>query len=154
MSYNHTRNYFDFYGKRYGVGTVVKIRPGGTYTSRREIERCDGIAKFIGGLESGYLKFSGVIPPGTGFCGIAVFDKPEDVIEKIIEPVFYEDKPTWRIAMDNYENTPPTRRADIVPGTVLYITSILVGTIFRAAVGIWIIATFFYLKYLVDIYRD
>jgi hypothetical protein len=73
----------------YGVGTIVKIKPE-EYGSRSEIERCNGVAKFIGGLDSGYLKFSGIVPPGTGYCGIAVTTNPDDRIEKIIEPVYYE----------------------------------------------------------------
>ena len=153
MAYNHTRNYFDFQGARYGVGTVVKIKPE-QYGSRCEIERCNGIATFIGGLDSGYLKFSGKVPQGDRYCGIALFDKPDDRIEEIIEPVYYENKPAWQIAMDNYKTTPKNRRADISPGTVLYITSMLIGVMFKARIGIWIIATLFYLKYLINIYRD
>lgn len=154
MTYNHTSNYFDFHGKRYGIGTVVKFKKNGKYTSQREIDRCNGIAIFKGGLESGYLRFSGIIPPGTGYCGIGVFGNANDSIEAIIEPVYYENKPMWQIALNNYQNTPETRRADISPGTILYITAMLVGTIFNARIGIWAIATFIYLKYLIDIYRD
>lgn len=154
MAYNHTRNYFDFKGKRYGIGTIVKIRPGGMYTSLREIVRCGGIAKFEGGFESGYLNFSGIIPPGTGYCGLAVFGNPEDSIEAIIEPVYYENKPIWQIAAENYQKTPKSCRADISPGTILYVTAMLVGIIFKARIFIWILATFFYIRYLVDIYRD
>lgn len=154
MAYNHTRNYFDFQGRRYGVGTVVKIKLGGKHTSQREVKRCNGVAKFIGGLDNGYLKFSGVVPPGTGFCGIAIFDNPENNIENIIEPVLYDNKPTWQIAMDNYSKTHPARRADIAPGTILYIAAMIVGAIFKGKVLIWIVATYLYLKYLVDIYRD
>lgn len=153
MAYNHTRNYFDFRGKRYGVGTVVKIRPE-PYGSRREIERCNGIAKFVGGLESGYLKFSGVVPLGQPYCGIAVTTNPDDRIESIIEPVYYDNKTVWQVAMDNYSKTPPARRADIAPGTILYIAAMLVGTIFNGRIIIWVLATLFYLKYLVNIYRD
>ena len=153
MAYNHTRNYFDFKGKRYGVGTVVKIK-WEPYGSRRQIERCNGIAKFVGGLDSGYLKFSGIVPPGTGYCGIAVTTNPNDRIEEIIEPIYYEYKPVWQIAIENYSNTHPARRADIAPGTILYIAVMLVGTIFKGNWVIWIIATAFYLGYLIDIYRD
>lgn len=153
MKRDYVRNYFDFRGKRYGVGTVVKIKPE-QYGSRREIERCNGVAKFVGGFESGYLKFSGVVPPGTGYCGIGIRANPEERIERIVEPVYYEDKPTWQIAAENYRKTPPSVRADIAPGTVLYVVAMLVGIIFKSRVGIWVIATFFYIKYLIDIYRD
>jgi hypothetical protein len=154
MAYVHTRNYFDFKGKRYGIGTIVKIKHGGMYTSKREIDRCNGIAEFKEGLDSGYLKFSGIIPPGTGYCGLLVYGNPEDSIEEIIEPVYYENKPTWKIAMDNYAKTPRSRRADIAPGTIFYIAAMLVGAIFKGAIAIWVIATFVYLKYLINIYRD
>lgn len=154
MAYNHTRNYFVYQGKYYGIGTIVKIKEGGKHTSQREVKRCNGIAEFIGGLDNGYLKFSGIIPPGTGFCGIAIFDSPENNIEKIIEPVYYEYKPVWQVAMENYNKTPKHSRADIAPGTILYIAAMLVGAIFKGNWVIWIIVTFFYLKYLVDIYRD
>ena len=153
MSYNHTRNYFDFKGVRYGVGTVVKIK-WEPYGSRREIERCGGIARFVRGLDSGYLSFVGDSLDGYGTCNIAIMSNPDDRIEKIITPVYYEYKPTWQIALDNYNNTRPERRPDIAPGTVLYIAAILVGTIFKGNWIIWIIATFIYLKYLVNIYRD
>lgn len=153
MEYNHTRNWFVFHGQRYGIGTLVKLKQeeGGC---GREIKRCDGIARFVGGLESGYIKFSGVVPPGEMYCGIGWVANPEDKIEEILEPVFYENKPTWQMAMDNYKRTPPTRRADISPGTILYITAMLVGIIFNARIVIWIFATLLYLWYLVDIYRD
>lgn len=153
MAYNHTRNYFDFQGKRYGVGTVVKLKPEECGCGR-EIKRCNGIAKFVGGLESGYIKFSGIVSPGERYCGIGWVAKPEDKIEAILEPVYYDNKPIWEVAIDNYSKTPPTRRADIAPGTILYIAAILVGAIFNGRILIWIMATFFYLKYLIDIYRD
>ena len=151
---NFTQRYFDFKGVRYGVGTIVKIKPE-QYGSRREIERCNGIAKFRGGFaHSGYLSFSGIVPPGTGYCGIAVRTIPEDRIEKVIEPVYYKHKPAWQIAIENYSKTPRACRADIASGTILYIAAMLVGAIFKGNWVIWIIATYFYLKYLVDIYRD
>ena len=153
MAYNHTRNYFYYKGKCYGVGTVVKIKPE-TYGSGREIERCNGVAKFVGGLDSGYLKFSGIVPPGDSYCGIAIMTNPEDRIEKIIEPVYYEYKSTWQVALDNYKKTPKNCRADIAPGTIFYIVAMVVGTIFKARVGIWILATIIYIRYLVNMYRD
>ena len=153
MAYNHTRNYFDFQGERYGVGTIVKLKPE-EYGCGRNIERCNGIAKFVRGLDSGYIKFSGIVPPGTGYCGIGWVAKPEDKIEEIIEPVYYENKPIWKMALDNYQNTPKNRRADIAPGTIIYIAVMLVGSIFYARIGIWILATILYLRYLINIYRD
>lgn len=153
MAYNHTRNYFDFQGRRYGVGTIVKLKPE-EYGCGREIKRCNGIAKFVGGLESGYIKFSGIVPPGEGYCGIGWVANPEDKIEAILEPVFYDNKPIWEVAIDNYSKTPTARRADIAPGTILYIAVMLVGSIFKGNWVIWIMATFYYLRYLVDIYRD
>lgn len=153
MADNHKQNYFDFQGKRYGVGTIVKIKPE-PYGSRRQIERCDGIAKFTGGLNNGYLEFDGIVPLGQPYCGISIMTDPNDRIEKIIEPVDYEYKPVWQVARENYENTPPSRRADISPGTILYITAMLVGALFNARIIIWAVATFLYLKYLIDIYRD
>lgn len=153
MSYNHTRNYFDFKGVRYGVGTVVKIK-WEPYGSRREIERCGGIAKFVEGLESGYLSFVGEPLEGYLPCNIAITTDPNDRIEKIITPVYYDNKPVWKVAMDNYNKTPRAMRADIAPGTVLYIASVLVSAIFKDRIGLWIIETLLYLKYLIDIYRD
>ena len=154
MANNYTRNYFDFQGKRYGVGTVVKFKHGGAYTSQRQFDRCGGIAKFKEGFTSGYLKFSGVIPPGTGYCGIGIRGKPEDSIEKIIEPVYYEYKPTWQIAVDNYKTMHPARRPDIAPGTIIYIAVMLVGSIFKGNWFIWIVATILYIRYLINMYRD
>ena len=153
MAYNHTRNYFDFKGIRYGVGTIVKLKPE-EYGCGKNIERCNGVAEFIGGLDSGYIKFSGIIPPGTGYCGIGWVAKPEDKIEKIITPVYYHNKPTWQIAIENYEKTPQNMRADIAPGTILYIAAMIAGAIFKGKVLIWIMATIVYLRYLINIYRD
>ena len=153
MSYNHTKNYFDFRGQRYGVGTIVKIKPE-QYGCGREIQRCNGVAKFVGSLESGYIKFSGIVPLGEPYCGIGWVANPEDKIEAILEPVYYGSKETWQIAIDNYKATPPSRRADISPGTILYIAAMLVGAIFKAKVGIWMLATILYVNYLIDIYRD
>ena len=153
MTYNHTKNYFDFKGIRYGVGTVVRIRPE-PGKNNKEIKRCNGVAKFTEGLDSGYLMFSGVVPPGSNNCIIGIFDKPEDRIEEIIEPVLYDNKPTWQIAVDNYQKTPRYRRADISPGTILYVAVMLLGVIFNARIVIWIIATLCYAGYLINIYRD
>lgn len=153
MAYNHTQNYFDFQGKRYGVGTIVKFKSS-EYNINSEIKRCDGVATFIGGLDSGYLRFKGDVPLGVRYCGIAIFDSPENRIEKIIKPVCYDNKPIWQIAVNNYKKTPASSRADIAPGTILYIAAMLVGAIFKGNWVIWIIATFCYLKYLINIYRD
>lgn len=153
MAYNHTRNYFDFRGVRYGVGTVVKIK-WEPYGSRRQIERCGGVAKFVRGMDSGYLSFVGEPLEGCSPCNIAITTDPNDRIEEIITPVYYEYKPTWQVALDNYQNTHPARRPDIAPGTVLYIVAMLVGAIFKGNWIIWIIATCIYVKYLIDIYRD
>ena len=153
MGYNHTRNYFDFRGVRYGVGTVVKIK-WEPYGSRREIERCGGVAKFVEGLDSGYLSFVGEPIEGYLPCNIAITTDPNDRIEEIITPVYYEYKPAWQIAMNNYKQTHPARRPDIAPGTIFYIAAMLVGSIFKGNWVIWIIATYLYIKYLIDIYRD
>ena len=154
VTYIHSKNYFDFEGKRYGVGTVVKIKPGGMYTSQREIARCNGVAVFEWGNDHGWLSFQGVVAVGTSRCGLTIYGNPEDSIVEIIKPVYYENKPAWQVAIDNYSKTPPARRADIAPGTIVYVAVMLVGSIFKGNWVIWIIATFFYLKYLVDIYRD
>lgn len=153
MAYNHTRNYFDFKGIRYGVGTIVKIRPSPNKYNR-EINRCGGLAKFVEGLDSGYLKFSGIVPEGERYCGIGIFNNNVEMIEEIIEPVLYDNKPTWQIAVDNYRETPKGMRADIFPGTILYVAVMLVGLIFNARIIIWIIATILYISYLINIYRD
>lgn len=153
MAYNHTRNYFDFQGIRYGPGTVVKIKLE-PYGSRREIERCGGVARFVEGYDSGYLKFVGDPLEGCLPCNISIRTNPDDRIEQIITPVYYEYKPAWQTAVDNYKNTHPARRPDIAPGTILYIAAMVIGAIFKGNWVIWIIATFMYVKYLIDIYRD
>lgn len=150
---DHKRNYFDFRGRRYGVGTVVKIK-WEPYGSRRAIEMCDGVAQFVEGFESGLLTFKGTDSTGYLQCNIGVRGNPDDRIEKIIKPIYYENKPTWQIALENYQKTPRTCRADIAPGTILYIASVLVSAIFKDKIGLWIIETILYLKYLIDIYRD
>ena len=153
MGYNHTKNYFDFKGVRYGVGTVVKIK-WEPYGSRRAIEKCGGVAKFVHGTDDGYLSFVGESLEGYGPCNIAIRTDPEDRIEKIIVPVYYKHKPNWQVAMDNYNNTHHMLRPDIAPGTILYITTLLIGSIFKGNIVIWIIATCIYVNYLINIYRD
>ena len=154
MAYNHTRNYFDFKGVRYGVGTIVKLK-WEQYGCRRNIEKCNGMAEFIGGLDNGYIKFNGIVPGEEyDYCGIGWVAKPEDKIEDIIKPVYYENKPTWQIALENYNKTPKFCRPDIAPGTILYIAAVLVSAIFKGNVFLWIIETFFYIRYLIDMYRD
>lgn len=153
MAYNHIRNYFDFHGIRYGVGTVVKIK-WEPYGSRREIERCGGVAKFVQGMDSGYLSFVGDPLEGYQPCNIAITTDPNERIEEIIIPVYYEYKPNWQVAMDNYKSTHPARRPDVSPGTILYIAAMIAGSIFKGNWMIWIIATCVYVKYLIDMYRD
>ena len=150
---DHTRNYFDYKGVRYGVGTIVKIK-WEPYGSRIQIERCDGVAEFVGGFESGYLKFVGESIEGCLSCNIGIRTDPNDRIEKIIKPVYYENRPVWQTAAENYKKTPRACRADIAPGTILYIAAMLVLAIFKNRWLGWIAATLLYLKYLIDIYRD
>ena len=147
------RNYFDFHGVRYGVGTVVKLKLD-CNGNLREIERCGGIARFVGGFESGLLTFSGVEPVGYIPCNIGIRGNPDNKIEEIISPVYYEHKPSWQIALDNYQKTPKGCRRDIAPGTVLYIATMLVGSIFKGNFIIWIVATLIYMRYLINIYLD
>ena len=147
------RDYFEYKGVKYGVGTLVLLKPE-QYGSGRQIERCHGIAKFVEGYESGYLKFQGLVPKGENPCWIGVRTSPDDRIEKILDPVPYEYKPAWEKALENYKKTSPALRPDIAPGTILYIAVMIVGAIFKDAIGIWILATFFYLKYLVNMYTN
>lgn len=153
MKGDYKQNYFDFNGVRYGVGTIVKINPK-KYINKRDLERCDGIAEFIEGWGSGYLKFKGVTQDTSKPCWIGIYPDTHDRIETIIKPVYYEYKPVWQNAIENYKNTHPLRRADIAPGTILYVAAMLVGTIFNARIGIWAIATFLYIKYLINMYKD
>lgn len=154
MDYNHTRNYFDYKGIRYGVGTIVKIK-WEPYGCRSNIEKCNGIAEFVGGTDDGYIRFKGIVPGEEyRYYGIGWIAKPEDKIEKIIKPVYYEHKPNWQIAVENYEKTHPALRPDVAPGTILYIAAMLVGSIFKGNWVIWIIATVIYINYLIDLYRD
>jgi hypothetical protein len=153
MQRNYARNYFDFQGKRYGIGTVVQLKYEGC-SDRREFKRCNGVAVFESGLTSGYLRFRGVVPSGEYRCGLVIFDSPEDRIEKIITPVYYVYKPTWQIALENYQKTPKSCRADIAPGTILYIAALLVSAIFKGAIVLWVMITIVYLVHLINIYRD
>lgn len=153
MGYNHTQNYFIFNGVKYGVGTIVKIKPE-EYGSRREIERCNGIAEFVGGFESGYLKFSGIVPDGSRYCGIAIRTDPQDRIDEIIKPVFCEERPMWKVSLANYQATHPMRRADIAPGTIVYIFAMALLILMKNGWIGCVVATYFYLRYLINIYRD
>lgn len=154
MGYTHKKNYFEFKGVQYGVGTIVKIKRE-PYGCHRNIEKCNGIAEFVGGTDDGYIKFRGIVPGEEyRYYGIGWVAKPEDKIEEIITPVYYEKVPAWKVALENYEKTPKYCRPDISPGTIIYIAVMLVGTIFKDNWIIWIMATFFYIRYLISIYMD
>jgi hypothetical protein len=155
MAYNYEKNWFEYKGRYYGYGTIVKLKPE-VYKGIPAIEnKCKGIVKFKEGVTNGYLTFSGVYTTDTllrpGFRG---FWDPNDIIEYIVEPVYVELQPVWKKAVENYNKAAPEHKHLAFTGTIWYIAIMVIGTLFNDRLFIYIIATIIYWKYWVNKYRD
>lgn len=151
MAYNHEKNWFEYKGRYYGYGTIVKLKSS-VFKGVESIEECcNGIMKFTSGLTNGYIKFLAVYKRQYAISGVW---NPNDIIEYIVEPVYANLQPVWKNAVDNYKNAEPEHKHLAFPGTLWYIAAMVVGTLFYDRVLIYIAATIIYGVYWVGKYRD
>jgi hypothetical protein len=154
MSYNHEKNWFEYKGRHYGYGTIVKLKPE-MYKGIIGIEKRNGIMKFTEGLTNGNMFFTGAHnPEGWSKVGRSGIWNPNDIIEYIVKPVYVELQPVWKKAVDNYSKAKPEHRHLAFTGTIWYIIVMIVGTLFYERWLIYIVATIIYWNYWVNKYRD
>jgi hypothetical protein len=131
------KQYFEFKGVKYGIGTILKV-PRMLDLSLLPREAMMKEAEFVGGGR--FLFFNGgsiFLCKERGLSG-----KYEDYIE-IIHPMYYQEpaspKPqniffrTCSGSWDAYN--------DVCIGLIWYIIIMLVGTIFKDRLTIWVFAT-------------
>lgn len=155
MAYNYEKNWFEYKGRYYGYGTVVKLKPE-VYKGTAHVDRkCEGVVKFESGTTSGFMYFRGVDKQtGLACPGLHGSWNPNDIIEYIVEPVYVELQPVWKKAVENYSQAAPEHKHLAFPGTLWYIVIMIVGTLFYDRVLIWIMATIIYGSYWVNKYRN
>ncbi len=154
MGYNHSKNWFEYNGKYYGSGTVVKIKPE-IYQNLQSVKKCGGILKFVSGTTNGWMYFNNTYGKESEHrAGIADFYRPKDIIEKIITPVYVELEPIWKTAANNYNRRDDKYNHLAFTGTTIYVFVMAFGTLFYARWLIYIVATIIYLIYWVNKYRN
>lgn len=129
--------YFEFEGVKYGIGTVVKI-PYLCHGSLLSKDNPTKITTFVGG---GYFQLSDCY--GYVFLNIEGLNEKYKKYVEIIKPVYYQEpeppKPqniflrTGSGSWDAYN--------DVCVGLIWYVIIMLVGTIFKDRLMIWIAAT-------------
>lgn len=154
MSYNYEKNWFEYQGRYYGYGTIVKLKPE-VYRGIIRIEKREGKMIFVKGLTNGSMRFVGAYnPDGWEKIGIYGIWNPNEIIEYIIKPVYVELRPVWEDALKNYKSATPEHKHLTFPGTLWYAIIMIGGAIFNARWIIWIIATIIYFSYWINKYRD
>lgn len=149
----YEQKYFSYQGKQYGYGTIVKLKSK-IYRGITRIENCGGITEFCKGSTNGMYQFRIITNELHQKGGICIDTSLDDAIECIIKPVEVELQPVWENALENYRKMDKHQRPDTLLCTLWYIAAMLVTTIFKDRIGLWIIETFLYLRYLVNKYRD
>lgn len=136
------RDYFEFKGVKYGIGTIVKV-PSSTDIRWVSPKKYSHEATFIGNSTFRYNKLLGCITlyeDGSNLIG----GKYEEYIE-IIEPVYYQEPQPlpakkgsiWtRTGSGSWD-----AHGDVCIGLIWYIVIMLVATIFKDRIAIWIITT-------------
>lgn len=132
------KQYFEFKGIKYGVGTVVKV-PITLDLRWLPKEQIMKEAKFVGG---GYFQF----PNCTGSIFLCeergLSGKYEEYIE-IINPVYYEEPEPLKqpnIFLRTKSGSWDAHN-QVCIGLIWYIIIMLVGTIFKDRLMIWVFAT-------------
>ena len=151
MAYNYEKNWFEYKGRYYGYGTIVKFKPE-VYEGAHKATKLGGIFEFYEGWTSGWLSFKSTDP--TNFTGMGDTWNPNDVIEYIVKPVYVELQPVWKKAVENYSKAPSEHKHLAFTGTVWYVIIMVLGALFYDRVLIWIAATIIYFVYWVNKYRD
>jgi hypothetical protein len=133
------KQYFEFKGVKYGVGTIAKIplsrdlRWTSPETYTREAEFTGG-GRFVFTHQQGELY---LFENNGHFSG-----KYEEYI-KIIKPVYYEEPepPKPQNVFLRTESGSWDAHNDVCVGLVWYIIIMIIGTMFNARLLIWIFAT-------------
>ena len=139
------RQYFEFKGVKYGIGTIVKV-PYTTDLRWIPKEKLMVETEFVGGGQFKLIPHDRMI---SLYEGMGHFSgKYEDYIE-IIQPVYYQEpeppKPQnifFRTGSGSWE-----AHNDVVYGFIVYVAVMLLATIFKARVGIWALATIIYFSW-------
>jgi hypothetical protein len=132
--------YFEFKGVKYGVGTIVKVP---TTKDLRWLpkEQIMQEAVFTGGAQFVFTHLSGSISLyEENFIG-----KYEQYIE-IIKPIYYQN-PAPLKPQNIFTQTGSgswDAHNEVCMGFIWYIAVMLIAIIFKARVGIWILATIVY----------
>jgi hypothetical protein len=136
------REYFEFKGIKYGIGTVVKV-PLSTDLRWTTPGSHTYEAKFVGGGRFAFTHLQG---------GISLYEsrghfsgKYEEYIE-IVKPVYYQEPEPPRPQNMFFRTKSGTWDAhnEVCIGFIWYIAIMLLAVIFKDKIGIWIFATIVY----------
>lgn len=140
------RDYFEFKGVKYGIGTIVKVP---NTLDLRWLSKDEIIeeAEFVGHSTFVFTKnrrwYINLYESGGHFTG-----KYESYIE-IIRPIYYQEpappKPPnmfIRTGSGSWD-----AHNEVCMGLIWYIAIMLLATIFKARIGIWILATIVYFSW-------
>ena len=152
MAYNYEKNWFEYQGRYYGYGTIVKLKPE-MYRGLSGAIKIGGFFEFCSGSTSGWIHFKSA-KPEISKVSIGDIWNPNNVIEYIVKPVYVELQPVWKKAVENYSKESPEHKHLAFPGTLWYIAIMITGTLFYGRILIWIIATIIYGVYWTNKYRD
>ena len=136
------KQYFEFKGVKYGIGTIVKV-PIMLDLIMLPKEKIMTEAKFIGGAQFIFKDIQGSInlyESAGHFSG-----KYEQYIE-IIKPVYYQEPepPKPENIFLRTESGSWDAYNDVSVGLIWYILIMMVGTLFNARLLIWIFATAYF----------
>ena len=137
------KQYFEFKGVKYGVGTIVKVPMTleTRWLSREEIMK---EAMFVGGARFAFQTMKGSI----NLYGDSLSGKYENYIE-IIKPVYYQEPepPKPRNIFFRTKSGTWDAHNEVCTGFLWYIAVMLVAVIFEDRVGIWALATIIYFSW-------
>ena len=136
------KDYFEFKGVKYGVGTIVKVP---TTTDLRWLPKDELVkeAKFVG-------KSTFVFIPTTRFVvlydGLGHFRGEYEEYIEIINPVYYKEPEPPEKPNIFFRTGSGTWNAhnEVCFGFVVYIVIMLITTLFKARIGLWIVETIAY----------
>lgn len=134
--------YFEFNGVKYGIGTIVKV-PSTLDLRWRSRDEIMALSKFCGNSCFEFVHKQGFINLYESSGHLS--GKYEDYIE-IIEPVYYhepEPMKTQNIFLRTRSDTWDAHN-DVCVGLIWYIAIMLLATIFKDRIGIWILTTIVY----------
>lgn len=127
------REYFEYKGIRYGVGTqaIINIPFYGTH-----------LATYCREGYSEWWEYTGMVVP---FNPLWQYPSHSYIVE-IVKPVFYDKQTNGPLSSHSNQtnNRMPPPEWDVAIGWVWYILVIAVGSIFKDRIGIWAMATAYF----------